>query len=216
MGAAEFLCSWEGGVLTFEPRHKLYDNQTIWYEEGSAELEQLKKACTVSKDFSFLDMPSKVASEDWLNPVANPGWIDGLPEEGDVNQVRDPALFCHIKIGDAEFEEVNGVKQMKLHIEYTNTSDQDACFYEAMQFNGTLAMLELPHIWVIQDGVGLERVETDTMKSEYREMIPPNEVREYTLVYNVRTDSPIEVEINEAEDGGWVFGKKDAGKLFQP
>ena len=72
-----------------------------------------------------------------------------------------------------------------------------------------------PHLWVMQDGVSLLMVETELTKQGHYRRVQPGETEEYVLEYIVRSDSPIEAEVNYMAVNGGEFDGKTAGRVYR-
>ncbi len=72
-----------------------------------------------------------------------------------------------------------------------------------------------PHLWVMQDGVSLLMVETELTKQGHYRRVQPGETEEYVLEYIVRSDSPVEAEVNYMLVNGGEFDGKAAGRVYR-
>lgn len=124
----------------------------------------------------------------------------------------------HIKLKDAEFTETDGVKHMLLHLEYTNKGTKENSVFDLLSIPVWKSGMAdgKPHVWVMQDGVSLLMEETETTKQGQQQLVQPGKTEEYVLDYIVRTDSPIEVEVNYMTADGGEFKGKTAGRVYQP
>lgn len=215
--AEEFLCDWQGGPITMTITLPIYQMNQNFYDEDDPLMAELRENCVKEITFDPADMPCRVQDDDWLTPVPDPSWTAGFPEEGDVF-ADDPYHVGHIRLGDAEFVDVDGETHMKLHVTYTNNGTQEYSILQRLAIPVWMSGMAdgVPHFWVMQDGVSLLTVETEETKQAQTRTLAPGETAEYTLEYIVRTGSPIEVEVNYTTEDGGRFDGKAAGKIYQP
>ena len=213
--AEEFLCDWQGGPITLQVRLPIYEYNLNFYDEDDPLMVEIAKNCVKEVAFDPADMPCKIKNSNWLTAVENPTWTDGLDEEGDFLP-DNLTKACHIKLKEAEFTEVDGETHMLLHVEYTNNSNDENSFFELLAVPVWQSGMAdgKPHLWVMQDGVSLLTVETELTKQGHYRLVQPGETEEYVLEYIVRSDSPIEVEVNYMAVNGGEFDGKTAGKVY--
>ena len=215
--AEEFLCDWQGGAITLRITLPIYEYNLNFYAEDDPLMVEIARNCVKEVTFDPADMPCKVKNPEWLTPVTDPAWTKGLPEEGDFSP-DDLTAAGHVKLKDAEFTEKDGEKHMLLHLEYTNKASDENSVFELLSIpvwkNGMAD--GKPHLWVMQDGVSLLMVETELTRQGDKQLVQPGETAEYVLEYIVRTDSPIEAEVNYMQPNGGEFDGKAAGKIYKP
>lgn len=217
--AEEFLCDWQGGPITLRISLPIFNYNLNFYAEDDPLMVELRENCVKEITFAPADLPCKIKNEDWLIPVENPAWSGGIPEEGDIfpdNLTRSG----HVKLGNAEFAEVDGTTHMLLHLEYTNLANCENSVFELLAIPVWKSGMAdgIPHLWVMQDGVSLSLVETEVTKQGHYQRLQSGETAEYVLEYILRTDSPIEVEANyppvDASKG--LYDGKAAAKVYRP
>ena len=214
--AEEFLCDWQGGPITLRISLPIYEHNLNFYDENDPLMKELAENCVKEVTFDPADMPCKIKNSEWLTAVENPTWTDGLDAEGDFSP-DNRTKACHIKLKEAEFTEVDGETHMLLHVEYTNNSTDENSFFELLAVPVWQSGMAdgKPHLWVMQDGVSLLMVETELTKQGHYRRVQPGETEEYVLEYIVRTDSPVEAEVNYMLVNGGEFDGKAAGRVYR-
>ncbi|MBQ6067680.1 MAG: hypothetical protein IJK89_12775 [Clostridia bacterium] len=213
--AEEFLCDWQGGPVTLRITLPIYEYNLNFYDENDPLITELAQNCVKEVAFDPADMPCKVKNSAWLTPAKEPAWTSGLPEEGDISP-DDPQKAGRIRLADAEFVEKNDGTHMLLHMAYTNRGDRENSVFELLAIPVWKSGMAdgKPHLWVMQDGVSLLLVETEQTKHGQDQLVKPGETAEYVLEYIVRSDSPVEVEVNYMTSDG-EFAGKAAGKVYK-
>ena len=215
--AEEFLCDWQGSPVTVKITLPIYEYNLNFYGEDDPLMTEIAQNCVKEVTFDPADMPCRIKNAEWLTPAKDPSWTKGLSEEGDF-EPDDPNYVGHVKLKDAEFVEKDGGTHMLLHLEYTNRGAQENSVFERLAIpvwkNGMAD--GKPHLWVMQDGVSLLMVETDQTRHGREQLVQPGETAEYVLEYIVRSDSPVEVEVNYMTANGGEFDGKAAGKIYRP
>lgn len=214
--AEEFLCDWQRGPVTLKVTLPIYEYNLNFYGEDDPLMTEIAQNCVKEVTFDPADMPCKVKTGEWLTPAKDPSWTKGLSEEGDFNP-DDPNYAGHIKLKDAEFVAENDGTHMLLHLEYTNKGTAENSVFERLAIPVWMNGMAdgKPHLWVMQDGVSLLMVETELTKHGQDQLVQPGETAEYVLEYVVRSDSPIEAEVNYMTNSG-EFAGKAAGKVYRP
>ena len=214
--AEEYLCDWQGGPITLKITLPIFDYNLNFYAEDDPLIEELRENCEKEVTFDPADMPLKEKDKQWWTPVDDPAWTSGLPEEGDIF-ADDERYTGHVKLGDAEFTDVDGEKHMMLNLEYTNNGTEECSIFELLAIPVWKSGMAdgIPHFWVMQDGASLLLVESDVTKHGQDQILQPGETADYVLEYIVRTDSPVEVEVNYPTYDGNLFAGKAAGKVYR-
>ena len=214
--AEEYLCDWQGGPITLRITLPIYNYNLNFYAEDDPLMVELRDYCQKEVTFDPADMPCRVKDEEWLTPVEDPSWTKGLPEEGDIF-ADDEMYIGHVKLADAEFADVDGETHMMLHVEYTNNGTEDNSLFELLAIPVWKSGMAdgFQHFWVMQDGVTLTMVETDLTKHGQSRIVQPGGTEEYVLEYIVRSDRPIEVEVNYPPFEGGLYEGKAAGKVYR-
>ena len=212
--AEEFLCDWQGGPITLRITLSIYEYNLNFYAEDDPLITELSQNCVKEITFDPAELPCKIKNSAWLTPVGAPAWTAGLSEEGDFNP-NDRQKAGHIRLKDAEFVEKDGGTHMLLHVEYTNMGDRENSVFELLAIPVWKSGMAdgKPHLWVMQDGVSLLTVETEQTKQGQQQLVQPGQTAEYVLEYIVRSDSPVEVEVNYMTSDG-EFNGKAAGKVY--
>ena len=211
--AAEFLCDWDRGPVTFEISNDVYSAQQNFYDPDDPDLEHIKDTCSITVVFNIEDLPARWQSDtDWIIKDDNPEWTKDLTDEGIVQHDFD--RYCNIKLGDAEFKDLDGEKHMFLHLTYTHLGEEDRSFAEDTNVGKTFNV-DWPNIWALQDGVTLKWICDDETKDLINKTHKKGESEEIVLEYVVRTDSPVEVEVNCPQNGGYIAGYRSCGKVFK-
>lgn len=215
--AEEFLCDWQGGPITLRVTLPIYNYNLIFYDQNDPLIVELSRNCVKEVTFNPSDLPCKEKNKQWMTKVENPSWTAGLSEEGDIF-ADDSRYTGHVKLGDAEFVDVDGETHMLLHLEYTNKGKEENSIFELLSIPVWKSGMAdgKPHFWVMQDGVSLNLVESDITKHGQDQLVGNGKTEEYVLEYIVRTDSPIEVEVNYDMFNGGQFEGKAAGKVYRP
>ena len=214
--AEEFLCDWQGGPITLKITLPIYEYNMNFYDEDDPLMAEIAENCVKELTFDPADMPCRIKNDAWLTAVAAPSWTSGLPEEGAVNP-DDRQKAGSILLADAEFVEKDDGTHMLLHLAYTNMGDRENSVFELLAIPVWKSGMAdgKPHLWVMQDGVSLLPVETDQTRQGQHQPVQPGQTEEYVLEYVVRSDSPIEAEVNYMTADG-EFAGKAAGKVYRP
>lgn len=135
------------------------------------------------------DMMGKPEAMEYT-PISNPTYTKGMPTSG----LLDCAVPFEAALESYELTECEGVPALRVYLTYTNKDDESwpPC-------------VVLP-IYAYQDGIGLmmadtwymdDQKETDEMFDEYAE---PGQSLKCSVVYLLRSESPVEVVIEESDD----------------
>lgn len=213
--AEEFLCDWQGGAITLTVTLPIYEYNLHFYDEDDPLMVELSRNCVREVTFDPADLPCKVKNAEWLTPVADPSCTSGLAEEGDI-MPDEPQRTGVVKLGDAQFIEKNGETHMLLTLSYTNKGTRENSVFELLSIPVWKSGMAdgKPHLWVMQDGVSLQMIETQLTKHGEDELVQPGETAQYELEYVVRSGSPVEVEVNYPDSDGNEFGGKASGTVY--
>ena len=166
---AEFSMKADGGEITV-------DFQDYWSEESF-----------LTAVFDPANLPGRPAEEFVIEPVAEPLWTDALPDEGMVDE--DDGYYVLIDSAEVT-EDTDGNPAIRVYFQFTNGSNEEV----TMWFGTTTE--------VFQDGVELEETTAKDNPSqgiEFYEKVQPGETAIVSNTYALRSDSPVEVELQE----GW-------------
>ena len=216
--AEEFLCDWQGGPITLRISLPIYEYNRNFYADDDPLIVELSKNCVKEVTFDPAELPCRVKNSEWLIRVDDPAWTSGLAEEGDIF-ADDERYIGHIRLGDAEYVDVDGRAHMLLHLTYTNNGTETNSLFELLAIPVWKSGMAdgIQHFWVMQDGVSLLLLESELTKNGRTQLVQPGETAEYVLEYLVRSDSPIEVEVNYGKlYTGALYDGKAAGRVYRP
>lgn len=124
------------------------------------------------------NLPGAPAEPLAIEPITDPVWIKDLPSEGVYHDDFYVAILSAEVVGD----------EVHATFSYTNNSDMAVCFGYAVY-----------DCFACQDGYELEQSEDFA----YWEDIPAGETVEFTVTYQLISDSPVEIEVFDPwSDGG--------------
>ena len=145
----------------------------------------------LSMQFDPQNLPGRPADEWTITPIANPDWMGGIPEEGDIEDY-------HVKIVKAEGgEDYAGDPLCRVYFDFTNNSQETTTFLMALDLN------------VMQDGIEIPTTFTmDDIPEEdnYTVDVAPGETITVARTSSLRTDSPVTVEIYDFMSGKTYIG----------
>ena len=105
----------------------------------------------------------------------------------------------------AEFFRHDGKEAVRVIYDVKNTDTDKNRVWQAYEYF---------HLTAVQDGENLLTVETELTKQGHYRLVQPGESEEYVLEYIVRSDSPVEAEVNYMAPNGGEFDGKTAGKVY--
>lgn len=184
--AAEYECAWDGGPIYVEGYYymTLGDHllNSLVYD-GAESMETGLFGDSLIAVFDPAALPARPAVDDTTVPIAEPSWMDGVPDEGEVGYgdayaaVKGSEVFTD---GDDEI--------LRVYVTFTNrsTSLVTASYFDI-----------LPDCRAMQDGIRLvDYAGAETVPEDGNRMaqIDYDESIDVALEFVLRSDSPVAFE----------------------
>ncbi len=165
--AEEFVLTTTGNDVTFT----IYD----WLDDD----EELTATFTPGS------LPGAPSTDFEITPVADPNWLAGLSDKGDVDDY-------YVAIGDAELtEDWDGEQAVRIYFDFTNNSGEDA-YPGTLEYKAFQDGVELETAYVYDDDVESDDVLYDDIKD--------GATVKCSEVFLLRSKSNIEFEVSDYGD----------------
>lgn len=139
------------------------------------------------------NLPGAPAEEFVIAPVAEPNWMEGYVDSGVCSSYTEEDVYT-VSIGDAEIVDGwdDGEVLIRVYFEFTNNSSEAKSMFMAM------------NVSAFQDGVQLDTGWADESVDEedaWTTDIEPGETVTCAECWVLRSESTVEIQINDFEEG---------------